>query len=272
MAPPFSLLSAKWIPVKRADGSRDPIAPHEITSDHDLNPIVSFAWPRPDFDLAAHEFLIGLFAVAFPPKGQRDWLHYFHIPPTPEELREVFQPYAAAFSLDGEGPRFLQDFSPLEAEPSPVEALFIEAPGAHTVKLNRDLLVKSGRICVLSRASAAMALYTLQQFAPSGGSRISHVSTRWRAFGDAGHAGRAGKWPGIGALAEALAPRSSIEAARSSSLGACLSLARADQNFGEGRKRKCFGCRPIASFLRHAAPHPAYFRNEPGPPALRSDG
>jgi CRISPR system Cascade subunit CasA len=169
MAPPFSLLSAKWIPVKRADGSRDPIAPHEITSDLDSNPIVSFAWPRPDFDLAAHEFLIGLFAVAFPPKGQRDWLRYFRIPPTPEELPEAFQAYAAAFSLDGEGPRFLQDFSPLEGEPSPVEALFIEAPGANTVKLNKDLLVKRERIRVLSRASAAMALYTLQQFAPSGG-------------------------------------------------------------------------------------------------------
>jgi len=172
MAPPFSLLSAKWIPVKRADGSRDPIAPHEITSDLDSNPIVSFAWPRPDFDLAAHEFLIGLLAVAFPPKGQRDWLHYFQTPPTPEELREVFQPYAAAFSLDGEGPRFLQDFSLLEGEPSPVEALFIEAPGMSqaTINKNNDLLVKRGRISVLSRASAAMALYTLQQFAPEGGS------------------------------------------------------------------------------------------------------
>jgi CRISPR system Cascade subunit CasA len=169
MAPPFSLLSAKWIPIKRADGSRDPIAPHEITSDLDSNPIVSFAWPRPDFDLAAHEFLIGLLAVAFPPKGQRDWLRYFHTPSTPEELPEAFQPYAAAFSLDGEGPRFLQDFSPLEGEPSPVEALFIEAPGANTVKLNKDLLVKRERIRVLSRASAAMALYTLQQFAPLGG-------------------------------------------------------------------------------------------------------
>jgi len=63
----------------------------------------------------------------------------------------------------------LQDFSPLEGESSPVEALFIEAPGANTVKLNKDLLVKRGRIRVLSRASAAMALYTLQQFAPSGG-------------------------------------------------------------------------------------------------------
>jgi CRISPR system Cascade subunit CasA len=81
----------------------------------------------------------------------------------------VFQPYAAAFSLDGEGPRFLQDFSPLGGEPRPVEALFIEAPGANALKLNTDLLVKRERIRVLSRGSAAMALYTLQQFAPSGG-------------------------------------------------------------------------------------------------------
>jgi len=166
---PFSLLSSKWIPINRADGSRDQIAPHEITSDYVSNPIISFDWPRPDFDLAAHEFLIGLLAVAFPPKGQRDWLHYFHTPPTPEELGGAVQPYAAAFYLDGDGPRFLQDFSPLEGEPSPVEALLIEAPGANTVKHNRDLLVKRGRIGALSRASAAMALYTLQQFAPSGG-------------------------------------------------------------------------------------------------------
>lgn len=166
---PFSLLAAQWIPVSRADGSTDHIAPHEITSDHDSNPIVFFAWPRPDFDLATHEFLIGLLAAAFPPKSLRDWLSHYHQPPTPEELRKAFAPYAAAFSLDGEGPRFLQDLSPLEGEASPVEALLIEAPGANTVKLNKDLLVKRNRICVLSRASAAMALYTLQQFAPSGG-------------------------------------------------------------------------------------------------------
>jgi CRISPR system Cascade subunit CasA len=150
MDPPFSLLSAKWIPINRADGSRDRIAPHEITSDHDSNPIVSFAWPRPDFDLAAHEFLIGLLAVAFPPKHRNDWLRYFHTPPPPEELREAFQPYTAAFSLDGEGPRFLQDFSPLEGESWPVEALFIEVPGTSkaTIDKNNDLLVKRGRFSV----------------------------------------------------------------------------------------------------------------------------
>lgn len=42
--------------------------------------------------------------------------------------------------------------------------------GVNTTKLNRDFLVKRERIGVLSRASAAMALYTLQQFAPAGGS------------------------------------------------------------------------------------------------------
>ena len=105
---PFSLLSSKWIPINRADGSRDQIAPHESTSDYVSNPIIAFAWPRPDFDLAAHELLIGLLAVAFPPKGQRDWLHYFQNPPSPEELLTAFTPYATAFSLDGEGPRFLQ--------------------------------------------------------------------------------------------------------------------------------------------------------------------
>ena len=109
---PFSLLSSKWILINRADGLRGRIAPYEITSDYVSNPVVSFAWARPDFDLAAHEFLIGLLAVAFPPKGQRDWIDNFHSPPGPEKLQEAFQPYAAAFSLDAEGPRFLQDFSP----------------------------------------------------------------------------------------------------------------------------------------------------------------
>lgn len=166
---PFSLLASQWIPVGRSDGSRDHVAPHEVTSDHELNPIVFFAWPRPDFDLASHEFLIGLLAAAFPPKGPRDWLQHYLRPPAPEELRKALEPYVVAFSLDGKGPRFLQDFSPLEGEASPVEALFVEAPGANTVKLNKDLMVKRDRIGVLSRASAAMALYALQQFAPSGG-------------------------------------------------------------------------------------------------------
>lgn len=166
----FNLIH-KWIPISRLNGDFDQIAPFEITSQHDTNPIVSFAWPRADFDLASHEFLIGLLAAVYPPDPREpsQWVKLFHKPPNPGELEAAFAPFADAFNLDGEGPRFLQDFDPLDGEELPIDSLFIEAPGANAIKLNKDLFVKRGKSRVLSRASAAMALYTLQQFAPAGG-------------------------------------------------------------------------------------------------------
>jgi CRISPR system Cascade subunit CasA len=169
MSDSFSLLTARWLPVRRARGTLDWISPAQLTSSNENGPIVAFAWPRPDFDLAAHEFLIGLLAVAFPPGGGRDWLTKFQEPPSEAALATAFAPFDEIFRLDGMGPRFLQDLSELEANAWPIEALFIEAPGANTIRLNKDLFVKRNRTNVLSRAGAAMALYTLQQFAPFGG-------------------------------------------------------------------------------------------------------
>jgi CRISPR system Cascade subunit CasA len=167
----FNLLTQPWLPVRRAKGPIEYIRPAAITSDHATNPVVALAWPRPDFDLAAHEFLIGLLAAIYPvdPREPKQWARLFHEPPPPEDLQARLEPFAHAFVLDGDGPRFLQDLDPLGGDVSPVEALFIEAPGAITVKQNKDLLVKHGRLRMLSRPAAAMALYTLQQFAPSGG-------------------------------------------------------------------------------------------------------
>lgn len=167
----FSLLRTPWIPVRLADGSVRSIAPSEITLHHDTNPVVAFAWPRPDFDLSNHEFLIGLLAASQSPHQFRgkQWVQQFHQPPTPDQLAARFDRFHHAFLLDGEGPCFLQDFDAIAGEILPVDALFIEAPGANTIKLNKDLFVKRGRSHVLSRATAAIALYTLQQFAPSGG-------------------------------------------------------------------------------------------------------
>lgn len=165
MIPPtFNLLSEAWLPIRRANGDFDHISPAAITSEHHTNPVIAFAWPRPDFDLAAQEFLIGLLAAIFPtdPRDPDQWTRLFHEPPPPEDLRARFEPLAHAFALDGQGPRFLQDIDPLNGETSPVEVLFIESA-------NAELLVKPGRFRVLSRASATMALYTLQQFAPEGG-------------------------------------------------------------------------------------------------------
>ena len=83
--------------------------------------------------------------------------------------RAAFAPFAPVFSFDGEGPRAYQDFEDFATEPTAVEALLIEAPGAATVTKNAALLVKPGRVEVLSRRAAAIALLTLQTMAPAGG-------------------------------------------------------------------------------------------------------
>jgi CRISPR system Cascade subunit CasA len=87
----------------------------------------------------------------------------------PDELAADLAPFAHAFNLDGPGPRFLQDFDELPGEPDSPETQLIEAPGEQTRRRNLDLLVKAGRVTQLSRAAAAIALFTLQCYAPSGG-------------------------------------------------------------------------------------------------------
>jgi CRISPR system Cascade subunit CasA len=165
----FSLLTASWIPVRRACGAVDWISPSQLTSAAQDGAPVAFSWPRPDFDLAAHEFMIGLLAVAFPPRDEREWLRRYHEPPTPDELAAAFVQFSEAFSLDEEGPRFLQELDALNGKIWPIESLLIGGPGENTIRLNTDLLVKRGQVKVLSRAGAAMTIYTLQQFASGGG-------------------------------------------------------------------------------------------------------
>jgi hypothetical protein len=88
----YNLIRERWIPVKRSNGDIEQIAPFEITSQHDTNPIVAFAWPRPDFDLASHEFLMGLLAAIYPadPREPKQWTRLFHTPPSPAELATAF--------------------------------------------------------------------------------------------------------------------------------------------------------------------------------------
>lgn len=167
---PFSLLSESWLPVRRRGGAKSLIRPAEIASDMN-DPVVAFAWGRPDFDAASREFMIGLLATAFPaPGNSRKFRALWESPPDPAQLDAAFAPFAEAFALDGEGPRFGQDLDLLEdAEETPISGLLIEAPGANALKENKDLFQKRGRIEWLARPAAAMALFTMQTFAPAGG-------------------------------------------------------------------------------------------------------
>lgn len=165
----LNLIRDPWIPVVTLARRRRTIRPSDLTLDLHTDPIVEIGWPRSDLRAATLEFLIGLLTTAFMPEGNDDWRRWWNEPPTSEELAARLDPYAKAFDFDGGGPRFLQDRGDLGNEFCPVSGLLIDQPGANTEKNNADLFVKRGQVGVLARSSAAIVLYALQTFAPTGG-------------------------------------------------------------------------------------------------------
>jgi CRISPR system Cascade subunit CasA len=156
----LNLISDAWIPVQRRTG-RDTIRPDQIADPDVLRP----DWARPDLNLGCLELLVGLVYLACPPQGSDDRAN----PPNSAALRKAMEPLMPAFNLLGDGPRFLQDLEPLKGRGSPPDMLFIDSAGASTSKKNADLMVRRGRYEALPLPLAAMALYTLQAFAPAGG-------------------------------------------------------------------------------------------------------
>ncbi len=129
--------------------------------------VVGPDWPRADMNVACLELLIGMVFLADPPADAEDW--QARDAPDPERLCDRLSAYAPAFNLVGEGPLFLQDLEPLDGAANPVDMLFIDSAGANTARNNADVLVHRGRYSALDLPVAAMALYTFQAFAPSGG-------------------------------------------------------------------------------------------------------
>lgn len=160
---PLNLITDRWIPVLDKVGNRRVIAPWEMADPALLRP----DWPRADLNIGCLEFLIGLVFLADPPEDNEDWED--RAAPDPDRLRERLAAFAPAFNLTGEGPRFLQDLHPLEGEANPPDMLFIDSAGAQTARNNADLMVRRGRFPALDPALAAMALFTFQAHAPSGG-------------------------------------------------------------------------------------------------------
>ncbi len=176
----MNLIENEWIPVRRRSGEVARIAPWQLTDAFAEDPFVQLAAPRPDFNGALVQFLIGLLQTSFAPDDQREWRQRLRQPPSSQELKKAFVPVAPHFDLDGNGPRFLQDFTLAEeigalgpaaqAERTrPVGDIFIEAPTGKTLEDNTDLFVKRGGMTALCPACAAVALLTLQTNAPSGG-------------------------------------------------------------------------------------------------------
>jgi CRISPR system Cascade subunit CasA len=142
----LNLITDPWLPVRRRHSGRCTIRPAQITESIADDPVIAIDWPRADFRIATLELLIGLLATTCPPRDHDAWLDAWEVPPDPVILDAAFAFVAHAFALDGDGPRFLQDFEDLISDPEPIERLLIEAPGASTVRDNTDLLVHRGRV------------------------------------------------------------------------------------------------------------------------------
>lgn len=157
----LNLLTDPWIPVRRETGA-DVIRPDQIAEPDVLFP----DWPRADLNLACLELLVGLIYLADPPRDVTDWKARKS---DPDRLRAAMARLAPAFNLLGDGPTFLQDFDPIDGSENSPDFLFIDSAGGQTARQNKDLMVRRARYPSLPPELAAMALYTLQAFAPSGG-------------------------------------------------------------------------------------------------------
>src|SRR5665648_78153 len=165
----FNLINEKWIPVRRADGKRGFIAPWQVTDDIGSNPIVSLVANRPDFNGALIQLLIGLVQTTMAPNKDKNWRTGFDKPPGTDELKTAFEKVSRAFNLNGDTPRFMQDFELDEAKSNQIDKLLVEIPGDETVKDNADHFIKRDSVKRMCLACSAMALFTLQTNAPAGG-------------------------------------------------------------------------------------------------------
>ena len=170
----LDLRSSEWIPWRRRRSGVvwGPIAMITDGIDGD-DPVTGVASPRPDFDGALLEFLVGILSVALRPADMTAWKAHWFAPPAPDELQRFVMTLPDAFRLDADdGPRFLQDFVPsdlAEYDLLPIDRLAIDSPGEQGIKLNKTLFVKPARFARVSRPVAAMAIITMQTYAPAGG-------------------------------------------------------------------------------------------------------
>lgn len=166
----YNLIDERWIPVERRSGKVEAIAPAELAERED--PALRIASPRPDFDGALLEFLIGLLQTAAAPRTEREWERQLEVPPTVTVLKKKLQVVREAFFLDGDGPRFMQDLT-VGADPKashePIGALLIDRIGESGLEESPTLFAKPGCYEALGLPAAAAALMTLQTYAPPGG-------------------------------------------------------------------------------------------------------
>jgi len=165
----MNLIKDVWLPITRKDGTNYKIAFWQLLDNYEDNPIVELWAPRPDFRNALYQLLIGIIQVAAMPSDEDVWAELWEQPYLSDVFKEKILKYEHCFEIDSAGPAFMQDFDLSEGEEKPVSTLLIEAPGDKTIRDNSDHFIKRDTVNKINPYWSAIALYTLQTFAPSGG-------------------------------------------------------------------------------------------------------
>ncbi len=167
----LNILTDRVFPVVTASGARRWVCFSGLLEEHGDFP-VELDWPRSDLNVASAELAIGLLCLIYRPALHKEWEAIWdgRSETNMAERISVLAPY---FNLlgdaQGKGPRFCQELEEFDGEANLADALFIDTPGINGQKKNTDLMTHRDRFPALGLKAAAMALYALQQFAPSGG-------------------------------------------------------------------------------------------------------
>ncbi len=172
----MNLLQEDWITIRRRSGWVEKISPMRLTANQD-DPAVEVEAPRADFRGAICQFLVGLLQTTMAPADERAWRGLWDSPPGQDVLSSALESFLPAFELESAGPAFMQDFDLPMADPVGIAALLIDAPGEKTIGENKDHFVHRCSVRGLCEGCAAVALFTLQINAPSGG-QGNRVSVR----------------------------------------------------------------------------------------------
>lgn len=157
----MNLVHDNWLQAVHMEGVALPIHPSSVAN-LDLSDLDA---PRPDFQGAQYQFLIGLLQTAYAPADEDEWLKRWRTPPTTEELQAAFAPWADAFILNADGPAFMQDLQPTpEFRLRDIGELLIDQ--GSDINLYFGPASRQSGLCP---ACAATALFALQCNAPSGG-------------------------------------------------------------------------------------------------------
>lgn len=163
-----NLIKDSWIPVISDDMKSLTISPSELINKEGTCSVIRLDACRADFNGTLIQFLIGLAQTQIAPSDSHEWREKLFHPPDSRELKTSFSQIAPYFEMVGD-PCFMQDMSLVPGASVPIGRLLLEMPGENAEKNNTDHFLKRGTVGKICLACAAMALYTLQTSAPSGG-------------------------------------------------------------------------------------------------------